>query len=338
SGFQWSAHSYIKASNTGAGDLFGSSVAATADHLVVGAPGESSDALGVGGDESNDLAPNSGAAYVFESFIITFAQQAYLKASDVNDDAGFGSQVAISGDRILVGSPGESQGNGSLSENYHTGAGYLFAWAGGAWTQGPYLKASNPDRLDEFGAAVGISEGRAVLGAWGEDGSSRGPFGDDTDNSASEAGAGYIFDLDNPFEYYCEPSVMNSTGFGGVILASGSVRVGDNRFYLGAAQIPVDSFGYFLCSLSRDYVPGAMGSEGTMCVGGANLVARKVFTIGQAPDYGFIASQIDLTQIPLPSGPVQVAPGETWHFQCWYRDRNPGPTSNFTSALSVSFE
>ncbi|MCP3916270.1 MAG: hypothetical protein GY711_12005 [bacterium] len=30
-------------------------------------------------------------------------------------------------------------------------------------------------------------------------------------------------------------------------------------------------------------------------------------------------------------------PGETWNFQCWYRDNNPGPTSNFTDAVSVTF-
>ena len=33
-----------------------------------------------------------------------------------------------------------------------------------------------------------------------------------------------------------------------------------------------------------------------------------------------------------PTGPVQV--GETWHFQCWYRDVG---TSNFTDAVAVSF-
>ncbi|MCP4035984.1 MAG: hypothetical protein GY733_03545 [bacterium] len=30
-----------------------------------------------------------------------------------------------------------------------------------------------------------------------------------------------------------------------------------------------------------------------------------------------------------------VQPGDTWNFQCWYRDNNPGPTSNFTDAVTV---
>ena len=47
---------------------------------------------------------------------------------------------------------------------------------------------------------------------------------------------------------------------------------------------------------------------------------------------------IDLTQIPEPpSPPTQVVAGETWHFQCWYRDANPASTSNFTDALALTF-
>lgn len=41
--------------------------------------------------------------------------------------------------------------------------------------------------------------------------------------------------------------------------------------------------------------------------------------------------------LPL-NPPVGVTAGETWHFQVWYRDLNPGPTSNFTSSATVAFE
>jgi hypothetical protein len=30
--------------------------------------------------------------------------------------------------------------------------------------------------------------------------------------------------------------------------------------------------------------------------------------------------------------------GDTFHFQCWYRDVNPLPTSNFSDAVSITFE
>jgi hypothetical protein len=44
----------------------------------------------------------------------------------------------------------------------------------------------------------------------------------------------------------------------------------------------------------------------------------------------------DLTQ--LPGGlPAAVQAGETWNFQAWFRDMNPGPTSNLTNGLQVTF-
>jgi hypothetical protein len=42
--------------------------------------------------------------------------------------------------------------------------------------------------------------------------------------------------------------------------------------------------------------------------------------------------------IPLGTGPVAILPGETWNFQAWYRDLNPGTTSNFTDGISITFQ
>lgn len=65
-GAAWSQRSYVKASNTGAGDNFGFSVALSADAatLAAGAPAESSGAMGVGGDQHDDSVGFAGAAYV----------------------------------------------------------------------------------------------------------------------------------------------------------------------------------------------------------------------------------------------------------------------------------
>jgi hypothetical protein len=30
--------------------------------------------------------------------------------------------------------------------------------------------------------------------------------------------------------------------------------------------------------------------------------------------------------------------GETWNFELWYRDNNPGPTSNFSDGLTITFQ
>jgi hypothetical protein len=46
---------------------------------------------------------------------------------------------------------------------------------------------------------------------------------------------------------------------------------------------------------------------------------------------------LDLTRTPTPAGLVSVSAGETRFFQGWYRDANPGVTSNFTASLEVDF-
>jgi hypothetical protein len=46
---------------------------------------------------------------------------------------------------------------------------------------------------------------------------------------------------------------------------------------------------------------------------------------------------VDVTAVPQPTGNTVVQPGETWNFQCWHRDTNPGATSNFSPGYSVTF-
>jgi hypothetical protein len=62
---------YLKASNTDANDNFGSSVAVSGDTVVVGTPGESSNAVGVNGNQANNSASGSGAVYTFNILLAT---------------------------------------------------------------------------------------------------------------------------------------------------------------------------------------------------------------------------------------------------------------------------
>jgi hypothetical protein len=61
----WTQRGYVKASNAGAGDHFGASVAVSGDTFAVGASSERSNATGINGDQTNDLAVGRGAVYVF---------------------------------------------------------------------------------------------------------------------------------------------------------------------------------------------------------------------------------------------------------------------------------
>ncbi len=63
----WSQQAYVKASNTDAGDNFGSRAALSADGntLAVEARGEQSNAQGIGGDQTGNDAEGSGAVYLY---------------------------------------------------------------------------------------------------------------------------------------------------------------------------------------------------------------------------------------------------------------------------------
>ena len=198
SGFTWSQQAYLKASNTDPDDVFGV-VALSGDTVVISAIGESSSATGVNGDQSDNSTNDSGAAYVFVRNGTTWNQQAYLKASNTDMWDRFGSNLSISDDTIVVGAYHESSAatgvNGDESDNscYRAGAAYVFVRNGTSWSQQAYLKASNTDANDHFGTAVSVLGDRAVVGAHGESSSATGLNGDQDDNSASGAGAAYVF-------------------------------------------------------------------------------------------------------------------------------------------------
>lgn len=190
-----SIEAYLKASNTGLGDNFGSSVGLSGDTLVVGADWEDSAAVGVDGDDTDDSLADSGAAFVFVRSGTDWIQQAYLKGSDTDVLDQFGVSVAVSGDTIVVGARGDDSAattvNGDATDDSlaDAGAAYVFVRNGTTWSQEAYLKASNSDAGDSFGYSAAIFQDTIVIGALYESGVAADPF----DNSATKSGAAYVF-------------------------------------------------------------------------------------------------------------------------------------------------
>ena len=190
---------YLKASNTDAGDHFGRAVAVDGDTIVIGASGEDSNATGTNGNQTDNNASSSGAAYVFVRSGGVWTQQAYLKASNAQGGDQFGHAIAIDGDTIVVGAFSEDSSatgvNGNQADNSAllSGAAYVFTRTGGVWSQQAYLKASNTGANDRFGDTVGISGDTIVVGAYIEDSSATGVNGNGADNGASWSGAAYVF-------------------------------------------------------------------------------------------------------------------------------------------------
>jgi hypothetical protein len=221
----WAQEAYVKASNTGpsfdgVNDYFGSSLALSADGsvLAVGALFERSDATGINGDQFNERGIYSGAVYVFEKTGARWAQDAYIKASELHYNLRFGTAVALAGDgaTLAVGAPNSpviSSGVGGdpfLVGVESTGAGavYVFRKSTGVWRQAAYVKASNSERGDLFGGGsaqfefefesrtgVALSADGLTLavGAPGEDSAATGINGDQANNTADDAGAVYVY-------------------------------------------------------------------------------------------------------------------------------------------------
>ena len=136
---------------------------------------------------------------------------------------------------------------------------------------------------------------------------------------------------------YCTASA-NSSGLPSELTVIGSDLLPQNDVTLTARQLPLQSFGFFLTSLTQGVTTNVPNSQGTLCLAGS--VGRFVGPgqIQNSGSDGVIALGINLSSHPTPIGLVSVLPGETWNYQLWHRDAVGGQTtSNFTDAVAVTF-
>ena len=178
------------------------------DHLIVGTPGEgrggavylfarsgeswsrthqfvadsleadgllgSAVALSASGDEAFASAPGRDRVLRFthEPEGVWFrAEELTLVGQDAQDSDGFGTSLALDGNRLLVGAPRVDDGRGRV---------YVFNRTARGWEQGRTLAPGDLARA-AFGTALALKGGRAVVGA-------PGVYGDD--------GRVVVFDLD----------------------------------------------------------------------------------------------------------------------------------------------
>lgn len=136
---------------------------------------------------------------------------------------------------------------------------------------------------------------------------------------------------------YCSAS-PNSTGQSSQAYALGSPLVSENDVELICNNLPPAALGYFIVSPNSAFVPNAGNSSGNLCIG--TPTGRYAGTVLSSGANGRVAMDLDLTQIPHPSGvPTSVMAGDTLRFQFWHRDISQGNvTSNFSRGLRTIFE
>jgi hypothetical protein len=146
---------------------------------------------------------DSGAAYVFvRDDLGVWTQQAYVKASNTGGWLGISVALSSDGSTLAIGANKESSNAGGVGGNqlnisaYGAGAVYVMVRDDlNVWKQQAYVKAPNPERDDEFGTSVALSGDGSTLtvGAQWEDSNATGIGGDQANNSATNAGAVYIY-------------------------------------------------------------------------------------------------------------------------------------------------
>lgn len=168
-------------------------------HIVVGS------SL-AGYDRDGEFLSNAGIVRIFRQDAAGTVLEATLKAPNPDADDNFGHSVAIYGDFVVIGAPGEDSdpqsryiysSSDSPSNNLisKSGAAYVFKRSVSSegsisWQHEVTIKAENADEDDQFGFAVGIYASYIAIGAPGEDSDSRGIFKWNSDTSFDNNNAG----------------------------------------------------------------------------------------------------------------------------------------------------
>lgn len=199
----WVQVDVLIASDASASDDFGWSLSLSGETLLVGA--------------DRQAVPSGsaiGAVYVFDRQPDgTWDETQKLVGSDSISLDYFGWSVDIDGDQAIVGAyNAESFGD---PFTWDEGAAYIFERIGGSWVQVERLEATDATTKDEFGYSVGISGGRAVVGAWDDD-----PLG-------NNSGSAYFFERNAAGAWIETAKLVPSDGQAGDIFGYSADMSGD---------------------------------------------------------------------------------------------------------------
>lgn len=176
-------------------------------------------------------------------------------------------------------------------------------------------------------------------------------FGLDPGITANSVSAGIV---DNQFSpatevgfRFCQPLAPNSSGVDAVIAAMGSDEVAANNLTLVVSGLPLAGTTAMLINSMNAWAgvnnpaSGGVASDGRICIGGGTFGrhGQHIYS-GTA---GTFSAPLDLTALPhsalAGTYSVPVLAGQTWYWQCWYRDQSLGAgRSNFSAALGIHFE
>ncbi|MCP3918580.1 MAG: hypothetical protein GY711_23785 [bacterium] len=302
-----------------------------------------------------------GTTYIFER-----NGTSWLLEQTVNLPAG--DAISISGNKVLIGNNSDD----FMASN--AGVAVIWEQTGNSWNEALRFYASDPNQNDRFGSAVSIAGAAAVVTAPFDDGAANNAGGaysfvvipvpqtdcnsdgrpdqceltffgaqDCNGNGAldeCDVSSGSSADVNQngvPDECevigtnYCMAN-DNSTGNPAILFGFGSEAVFHNDLDLLTVDAAPNQFGYYLMSMNQGFVPLFGGSQGNLCL--AFPIVRYSSDILFSGPSGRMLFSPDFQNLP---SMTEFVPGQSWNFQCWYRDINPAFTSNTSDGLQINF-
>jgi len=162
-GTAWVEEAKLTPSDGAARDHFGGSVSVAGDMVAIGAILD------------DNIAVDSGSAYVFRFDGTAWIEEAKLTASDGASGDDFGIPVSAYDDTVVVGAR-DDEDNGSES-----GSAYVFRFDGTDWAEEVKLTASDAAAVDNFGSTLSVSGDTVIIGASGND------------DNGDRSGSAYVF-------------------------------------------------------------------------------------------------------------------------------------------------
>lgn len=163
-GSSWTQEAKFGAFDGAALDQFGTTVTINGDTAAVGAPGD------------DDGGQASGSAYVYRLQAGVWQFEAKLVANDPAADAALGGGIDLLGDELVVGAPGDQDGQ------TNSGSAYIFTRVGSVWSPAQKLYGLGGSSGAKFGQSLALTANRLAIGAPGEH------------TAGSGAGAAYLYE------------------------------------------------------------------------------------------------------------------------------------------------
>ncbi|MGE0762764.1 MAG: Calx-beta domain-containing protein [Bdellovibrionales bacterium] len=174
-GSTWVQEAFIKASNSRANTDFGNGLNLAKDSLVVASASESSNQSYITqgtGSSTDASSAAAGAVYIYRRTGNTWVQEAYVKASNRNNNDRFGFGTAFDGQTLAVGAiyedsngTGVYNGTGASADNSSADSGAVYVYArSGTWVQQAYIKSALTGGSAYFGYDVALSGDTLVVG------------------------------------------------------------------------------------------------------------------------------------------------------------------------------